>query len=166
MKYLLTTILILIMFSTVGMALQTGIIFNGDLQGENKSFLGFTARSVFGLGGLELAAMPKVGPDGFDGTSYRIIVSPSIGWGRPELRIYGALAPHLDIDSGELDFDPAKWSFGAGSSFAVAKNVIGFFEFFVEFDFAGNNDTAEEETGFADNTLLSVGITYNFDVGF
>ena len=159
-RWIISGILITLLLP-VAFALQTGIIFNGDLQGDNNSYIGFVARSQFGLGGLELAVMPKVGPD-VDFTSYRFIVSPSIGWGTPELRIFAGITPHIEINSGKFEFSPTKWGIGAGSTFAVARNVIGFFEFFAIFDLAGNNLTE----GFAENTILSIGITYNFDLGF
>src|SRR6056297_1913901 len=161
MKKLLITVILIVLFVPLTFALQTGIIFNGDLQSDNNSYIGFVARSQFGLGGLELAVMPKVGPD-VDFSSYRFIISPSIGWGTPELRIFAGITPHIEINSGKFEFSPTKWGIGAGSTFAVARNVIGFFEFFAMFDFAENSQTE----GFTENTILSVGITYNFDVGF
>jgi len=161
MKKILILAFLIVLLVPVVFGLQTGIIFNGDLQSDNNSYIGFVVRSQFGLGGLEIAAMPKVGPEA-DFTSYRFIVSPSIGWGTPELRIFAGITPHLEINEGKFDFNPTKWGVGAGSTFAVAKNVIGFFEFFAVFDLAGNDETE----GFAENTMLSVGITYNFDVGF
>jgi len=161
MKKLFITGILIVFLLPVIFALQTGIIFNGDLQGDNNSYIGFVARSQFGLGGLELAVMPKVGPEA-DFTSYRFIISPSIGWGTPELRIFAGITPHIEINEGKFDFDPTKWGIGAGSTFAVARNIIGFFEFFAVFGFTGT----EGIEGFAENTMLSVGITYNFDVGF
>ncbi|HPF16385.1 MAG TPA: hypothetical protein P5107_04960 [Thermotogota bacterium] len=159
-RWMISGVLITLLLP-VAFALQTGIIFNGDLEGDNNSYIGFVARSQFGLGGLEIAVMPKVGPE-VDFTSYRFIVSPSIGWGTPELRIFAGITPHIEINDGKFEFAPTKWGIGAGSTFAVARNVIGFFEFFAVFDLSGNNVTA----GFAENTILSIGITYNFDVGF
>jgi len=161
MKKILITLILMVLLGPVVFGLQTGIIINGDLQSDNNSYIGFVARSQFGLGGLELAVMPKVGPE-VDFTSYRFIVSPSIGWGTPELRIFAGITPHIEINEGKFDFNPTKWGIGAGSTFAVARNVIGFFEFFAVFDLSGNSETE----GFAENTMLSVGITYNFDVGF
>src|SRR6056297_2864642 len=161
MKKILITLFLICCLVPLTFALQTGIIFNGDLQSDNNSYIGFVARSQFGLGGLEIAVMPKIGPD-VDFSSYRFIISPSIGWGTPELRIFAGITPHIEINEGKFDFDPTKWGIGAGSTFAVARNVIGFFEFFAMFSFTGN----KEIEGFAENTMLSVGITYNFDVGF
>src|SRR6056297_4280393 len=153
MKKLLITVILIVLLVPLTFALQTGIIFNGDLQSDNNSYIGFVARSQFGLGGLEIAAMPKVGPD-VDFSSYRFIISPSIGWGTPELRIFAGITPHIEINEGKCYFNPTKWGVGAGSTFAVARNVIGFFEFFAVFDLAGNSETE----GFAENTMLSVGI--------
>jgi hypothetical protein len=82
MKKLILTAAILFLIMQSLFALQIGAIFNGDMQGDNNSYLGFVARSTFGLGGLEIAVMPKIGPT-VDFTSYRFIVSPSIGWGTP-----------------------------------------------------------------------------------
>jgi hypothetical protein len=161
MKKLVVTGILILIFLPVIFGLQTGIIFNGDLQSDNNSYIGFVARSQFGLGGLEIAAMPKIGPE-VDFSSYRFIISPSIGWGTPELRIFAGITPHIEINEGKFDFSPTKWGVGAGSTFAVARNVIGFFEFFAVFDLAGSSETE----GFSENTMLSVGITYNFDVGF
>ena len=96
MKKLFITGILIVFLLPVIFALQTGIIFNGDLQGDNNSYIGFVARSQFGLGGLELAVMPKVGPEA-DFTSYRFIISPSIGWGTPELRIFAGITPHIEI---------------------------------------------------------------------
>ncbi len=161
MKKIVITVILIVTLLPITFALQAGIIFNGDLQSDNNSYIGFVARSQFGFGGLEIAAMPKVGPE-VDFTSYRFIVSPSIGWGTPELRIFAGITPHIEINEGKFEFSPTKWGIGAGSTFAVARNVIGFFEFFAVFDFAENSQTE----GFTENTILSVGITYNFDVGF
>src|SRR6056297_2492797 len=155
MKKILITLILMVLLGPVVFGLQTGIIINGDLQSDNNSYIGFVARSQFGLGGLELAVMPKIGPE-FDFTSYRFIISPSIGWGTPELRIFAGITPHIEINKGQFELSPTMWGIGAGSTFAVAENIIGFFEFFAEFDLSGQT----EVEGFASNTMLSVGITY------
>lgn len=145
-----------------GFSLQVGMMFNGDLQGATPStYLGVTVRSVYGLVGLELGVMPQILPN-FDFTTYRFIVSPSIGWGTPELRIFGAIAPHIMLKEGKFDFNLAQWNIGAGASFMFAKNIIGFFEFFLGFDFMNGGSIGELTTG----SFISVGVTYNFDVGF
>ncbi|HOO33228.1 MAG TPA: hypothetical protein PK466_12510 [Thermotogota bacterium] len=161
MKKILFSVVFLLLVAQSIFALQAGLIFNGDMQGDNNSYVGFVARSNFGLGGLEIAAMPKVGPD-VDFTSYRFVLSPSIGWGSPELRVFAGIMPHIEINEGQFDVSPTLWGIGAGSTFAIAENIIGFFEFFAEFDITGQT----EVEGFAANTMLNVGITYNFDFGF
>jgi len=153
-------ILIFLFAGAALFALQLGIIYNGNMN-DQHSFVGISARSQVGIVGLELAALPQITPD-FDFSSWRFLISPSIGWGTPELRIFGAVAPHFDLVKGELDFDISKWRFGAGSTFMFAPNVIGFFEFFVEFDFARESEAESLSSG----TLLSVGVSYNFDLGF
>jgi len=159
-KSLLFVVLLLV--STLSlMALEVGVIYNGNLHGSNDSFLGLTARSRFGIAGLELSLLPKVSPD-FDMTSYRIIVAPSIGWGTPELSIFGSVSPHLEINKGKLDFDVAKWNIGVGSTFMIAENIISFFEFFAEFDLSGNTELESITSA----TMLSIGVTYKFDFGF
>ncbi len=153
--------LLLVTSSITFLSLEVGIVYNGNLHGSSDSFIGLTARSRFGITGLELAVMPKIGPE-FDMTSYRFIIAPSIGWGTPELSIYGAVSPHLEINKGKLDFDIAKWNFGVGSTFMIAENVISFFEFFAEFDFSGKTELESITSA----TMLSFGVTYKFDFGF
>lgn len=140
--------------------LQLGVIFNGDLQEGDKTYVGLTARTIQGLFGLEISVMPKLGPQ-FDISSYRFIISPSIGWGTPELRIFGAVAPHFEINEGNFDFSPTKWNFGVGSTFMFMQDIIGFFEFFVEFDFLNQNSEK-----LSSGTMLNLGVTYNLDFIF
>jgi hypothetical protein len=143
-------------------SLQVGIIMSGDLQGATPcTYLGATVRSTWGLAGLELAVMPQILPS-LDFTSYRFIVSPSIGWGTPELRIFAGIAPHFMLKEGQFDFDIAKWNIGAGASFMFARNIIGFFEFFLEFDVTNFGNTENLTEG----SFINVGVTYNFDLGF
>ncbi len=160
-KYAILGILMLVL-SFSAFALQVGISFNGDLQDATPcTYLGATVRSTWGLAGLELTVMPQILPE-LDFTSYRFIVSPSIGWGTPELRIFAGVSPHLMLRKGQLDFDIAKWNIGAGASFMFAKNILCFFEFFVGFDFRNYEQLDQLTTG----SFITVGVTYNFNVGF
>jgi len=159
-KKLLFMVIFILVSSLCAFGLQIGVVFNGDLQEGENTYVGLTARTIQGLFGLEISAMPKLGPT-FDLTSYKFIVSPSIGWGTPELRIFGAIAPHLEINEGNIDFNLTQWSFGVGSTFMFLQDIIGFFEFFVEFDFV-NQDSEKLSSG----TMLNVGVTYNLDFIF
>ena len=145
-KYVILGVILLVLpLSTF--ALQVGIAFSGDLQDATPcTYLGATVRSSWGLAGLELSVMPQILPE-LDFTSYRFIISPSIGWGTPELRIFAGIAPHLMLKKGQFDFDIAKWNIGAGASFMFAKNVICFFDFFVGFDFRNYEQIDKLTTG-------------------
>ena len=103
-KFFLTTAVLFILVQSL-FALQAGLIFNGDMQGDNNSYVGFIARSNFGLGGLEIARDAESGTD-VDFTSYRFIISPSIGWGTPELRIFAGITPHIEINEGQFEVSP------------------------------------------------------------
>jgi hypothetical protein len=147
---------LLFSFALSIMGLHVGVALNGNMQ-DGESYFGVVARNFFGIGGLELGIMPKLDEPLFDFTSYRIIVSPSLGWGTPELRAYVAVMPYLQINQGNFDFDVAKWNVGAGANFMVAPNVYGFFEFFVGMDF-------NQEGFFSGNSYLTVGFCYRFNI--
>lgn len=153
-KIVLVVSLMALAVSSFG--IQFGIALNGNMQ-DGESYVGIVARDFFGMGGLGLGIMPKL-ENGIDFTSYRIVVSPSLGWGTPELRAYVAMMPHLEIHQGTFDFDVTKWKVGGGANFMVAPHFYGFFEFFVGMDF-------QHEGFFPGSSYLTVGVCYKIDFG-